>query len=77
MQLIEKTKELSTLAKELDCSLSQLSLAWCLKNPHVSSVITGATKTEQLLENLGAIEVKTKLTPDVMQKINSISRLRT
>lgn len=74
MLLIEKTKRLETLAKELGCALSQLSLAWCLKNPHVSSVITGATKTEQLLENLGAIAVKSKLTPDVLQRIDDIIR---
>jgi len=72
MQLIEKTKKLTTLAKELDCALSQLAIAWCLKNPQVTSVITGATKVEQLLENLGAIKVKSKLTNDVMKKINGI-----
>lgn len=73
MQLIEKAKQLDLIAKELDCKLSQLAIAWCLKNPHVSSVITGATKIEQLLENIGAIEVKAKLTPDVMAKINQIA----
>lgn len=72
MQLIEKTKQLSALAKELDCTLSQLAIAWCLVNPNVSSVITGATKKEQLLENVGAIDVKSKLTPDVMKAINKI-----
>lgn len=72
MQLLEKAKKLELLAKELDCTLAQLSLAWCLKNPHVSSVITGATKIEQLMDNLGAIDVKAKLTTDVMKKINSI-----
>lgn len=72
MQMVEKTKKLSELAKELECTLSQLSIAWCLKNPNVSSVITGATKTEQLVENLGAIDVKGKLTTDVMKKIDHI-----
>lgn len=72
MQLIEKTKKLEIIANELACTLSQLSIAWCLKNPNVSSVITGATKMEQLLDNLGAIEVKSRLTPDVMKKIDSI-----
>lgn len=73
MQLIEKTKKLNDIAKELACTLSQLSIAWCLKNPNVSSVITGATKVEQLLENLGAMDVKAKLTSDLMNKINSIA----
>jgi aryl-alcohol dehydrogenase-like predicted oxidoreductase len=72
MQLIEKTKQLTTLAESLGCALSQLAIAWCLKNPYVSSVITGATKKEQLMENLGALTVKPKLTPDVMKKINAI-----
>ncbi|OGT38085.1 MAG: alcohol dehydrogenase [Gammaproteobacteria bacterium RIFCSPHIGHO2_12_FULL_38_14] len=72
MQLIEKTKTLSQVAKDLNCTLSQLAIAWCLKNTHVSSVITGATKVEQLIENLGAIEVKAKLTNDVLNQINSI-----
>lgn len=72
MALIEKTKKLEVLAKELGCTLAQLAIAWCLKNPHVSSVITGATKVDQLMENLGALEVKAKLTPDVMAKINKI-----
>lgn len=75
MLLIEKTKKLGELAKNLGCTLSQLAIAWCLKNPNVSSVITGATKIEQLEENLGAINVKTKLTSDVMKNINHIMLL--
>lgn len=72
MQLIEKTKQLSTLSDSLDCTLAQLAIAWCLKNPSVSSVITGATQKEQLMENLGASSVKKKLTPEVMKKIADI-----
>lgn len=72
MQLIDKTKKLSALAQELGCQLSQLAIAWCLKNPHVSSVITGATKSEQLRENLGALEVKAKLNSTIMKKIDSL-----
>jgi voltage-dependent potassium channel beta subunit len=70
--LVEKTKNLEVIANELGCSLSQLAIAWCLKNKNVSSVITGATKIEQLLDNLGAVAVKDQLTPDVMKKINSL-----
>jgi voltage-dependent potassium channel beta subunit len=73
-ELIEKVKALSKLAKELDCTTSQLGIAWCLKNAYVSSVITGATRTEQLLENLGAIDVKTKLTNEVMKEIDKITK---
>jgi voltage-dependent potassium channel beta subunit len=72
MQLIQTTKQLATIANDLGCTLSQLAIAWCLHNPHVSSVITGATKLEQLAENLGAIAVKPKLTPDIMKKINGM-----
>lgn len=72
MQLIEKTKQLDQLAHELGCTLAQLSIAWCLQNPHVSSVITGATRVEQLKENLGASEVKCKLTSEVLMRINEI-----
>ncbi len=72
MQLVTKTKLLSHLAAELKCTLAQLAIAWCLKNPHVSSVITGATKQEQLLENLGSIEVKSQLTPEIMKKIDEL-----
>lgn len=72
MQLIEKTKQLDIIAKNLECTLSQLALAWCLKNPHVSTVITGATKPEQLVENVKAVKVKNKLTPDIMKKIDEI-----
>lgn len=74
MQLLEKTRQLNTLAQDLECSLSQLAIAWCLHNPNVSSVITGATKIDQLMENLGAIEVKSKLTPEVLKKIDTIVR---
>lgn len=74
MQLIEKTKQLNVIAKDLDCTLSQLAIAWCLKNPNVSSVITGATKIDQLQENLRAIDVKSRLTPDIMKTINQITR---
>src|SRR5207247_717186 len=51
-ELVEKVKKISKIAEELGCTTSQLAIAWCLKNPHVSSVITGATRVEQLLENL-------------------------
>lgn len=71
-ELVAKVKEIAKIADTLSCTTSQLAIAWCLKNPHVSSVITGATKKEQLLENLEAIEVKSLLTPELMKKIETI-----
>jgi aryl-alcohol dehydrogenase-like predicted oxidoreductase len=66
----EKVRALQQLAKELDCSLAQLAIAWCAKNPHVSSVITGASRVEQVHENLAALDVLPKLTDDVLARID-------
>jgi voltage-dependent potassium channel beta subunit len=64
--------QLETVANELGCTLAQLALAWCLRNPRVSSVITGATRVEQVRENMSALDVVDKLTPDVLTRIGSI-----
>lgn len=69
---INKLRKLVALAKELNVSLASLAIAWCIKNPHVSTAILGATKKEQLLENMQALEVEKKLTPEVMQSIEQI-----
>jgi voltage-dependent potassium channel beta subunit len=69
-----KVKALAGIAEELDCTLSQLSLAWCAKNPHVSTVITGASRVEQVQENMGALDVLPKLTDDVMARIKQAAR---
>jgi aryl-alcohol dehydrogenase-like predicted oxidoreductase len=71
-QRIIKTEALRPIAAELDCSLSQLALAWCLKNPNVSSVITGASRPEQVLENMQALEVVPRLTPELMERVETI-----
>ncbi len=71
-QNIEKVKKLQAIAKELDCTVAQLALAWCLKNPNVSSVITGATRPEQVVENMKAPEVVPKLSSEVMEKIEGV-----
>ena len=71
---IEKVKLLAPIADDLGCSLAQLALAWCLKNPHVSTVITGASKPQQVVENMKALEVVDKLTPEVMGLIEDILR---
>jgi aryl-alcohol dehydrogenase-like predicted oxidoreductase len=69
---IEKVKALEPIAKELGCTLSQLALAWCLKNPFVSTVITGASRVEQVHENMQAADVVHKITPEVLAGIDGI-----
>jgi voltage-dependent potassium channel beta subunit len=69
---IEKVKKLSVLAKDLDTNLPRLALAWCIKNKNVSTVITGASKVEQLKDNLEALNVTEKLNDEVMEKIEII-----
>lgn len=64
--------ELESVARDLSCTLAQLSIAWCLVNRNVSSVITGATRVEQVRENMKAREIVPKLTPDVLGRINAI-----
>jgi voltage-dependent potassium channel beta subunit len=70
----EKVKLLATMADELGCTLSQLALAWCVSNPHVSTVITGASRPEQVRENMGALDVLAKLDPETKGRIESIAR---
>jgi voltage-dependent potassium channel beta subunit len=67
-----RVKNLNTLAAEMGVSLARLSVAWCLKNPDVSTVILGASKPEQLIETLTAPEVVPLLTQEVMARIESI-----
>jgi voltage-dependent potassium channel beta subunit len=69
---ISRADEVCNLAGELDVSAAQLAIAWCLKNPRVSTVILGATSSDQLVENLAALEKVELLTDDVMQRIESI-----
>jgi aryl-alcohol dehydrogenase-like predicted oxidoreductase len=69
---IKKVAELVLLAEELGTTAAKLAIAWCLKNSNVSTVITGATKLEQLKQNLESLEVVGKLTDDVMNLIESI-----
>ena len=69
---LAKVRALEPIAKELGCTLSQLSIAWILKNPYVSTVITGASRVEQVDENLKAGEVAPRITPEIMQRIDDI-----
>ncbi len=70
---LEAVRQLGKVADELGVPMSQMALAWCLKNPQVSTVITGASKVEQVKENMEAIKVVPQLTDDVMKKIDSIT----
>lgn len=69
---LEQVRKLQAVADGLGVSLTHFALAWCLKNPNVSTVITGASKLEQLQNNLKAIEVVDRLTPDVLEKVDQI-----
>lgn len=71
-QNIGKVRRLQPIADQLGCNLAQLALAWCLKNPNVSSVITGASHPEQVMENMKALEVAGQLGDPVMEHIEEI-----
>jgi voltage-dependent potassium channel beta subunit len=71
-QQLAAVRELATVAQDLGTTMPKLAIAWCLKNPNVSTVITGASRPEQVVENMQAIEVVPQLTPDVMAKIDAI-----
>jgi aryl-alcohol dehydrogenase-like predicted oxidoreductase len=72
VQNIAKVGKLMDIADELGASMAQLALAWTLKNPHISTTITGASKPQQIVENMKAIEFVDQLTNDVMEKIEEI-----
>jgi voltage-dependent potassium channel beta subunit len=67
---IGKVRKLVPICSDLGISMAQMALAWCLKNPHVSTVITGASRVEQVQENMKALEVVDKLVPEVMAHID-------
>jgi aryl-alcohol dehydrogenase-like predicted oxidoreductase len=69
---LEHVEKLKPIAEELGASLAQLSLAWVLKNSNVSSVITGASRPEQIQENLQAIALADRLTPEILRKIDQL-----
>jgi aryl-alcohol dehydrogenase-like predicted oxidoreductase len=66
----DKVRRLGAVADDLDCSLAQLAIAWCIRNPHVSTVITGASRVEQVHENLGALEVLERLDDATVDRID-------
>jgi voltage-dependent potassium channel beta subunit len=69
---VAKVKQLQPIASDLGCTLAQLGLAWCLTNPNVSSVITGASRAEQVTENMKALDIAPKLTPEILERIEGV-----
>jgi voltage-dependent potassium channel beta subunit len=69
---LDKVRRLTPVADELGCSMAQLAIAWCLKNPNVSTVITGASRASQVTENMKSLEVLEKLDQEVMERIEGI-----
>lgn len=69
---LEKVLKLGKIADDLGVPLAQMALAWVLKNPNASTVITGASKLEQVKENLKAVNVVDQLTPDIMESIRVV-----
>jgi voltage-dependent potassium channel beta subunit len=71
-ELNSRVGELATVAEDLGCTLAQLAIAWCAANPDVSTVLTGASRVEQVQENLGAVNVLGRLDTDVLARIDAI-----
>ena len=70
--ILDRVRRISALAGEMDMTPAQLALAWCLKNPRVSTVITGASRPEQVAENVAAVDCVARLTDAVMQRIETL-----
>jgi voltage-dependent potassium channel beta subunit len=69
--MLARVENLRPIAEELGCSMAQMALAWCVKNPHVSTVITGASRPSQVVENFAAMDVVERLDADVMARIDA------
>jgi aryl-alcohol dehydrogenase-like predicted oxidoreductase len=69
---LAKVAALEPIAKELGGTVAQLALAWCLKNPFVSTVITGASRVEQVHENMKSAEIAQQITPEIMERIDVV-----
>ena len=68
-----KVAQFKAVADDIDATLTQLALAWCVKNPHVSTVITGASTPEQVAENMSALDIVDRMTPEIMDRLDVIS----
>jgi voltage-dependent potassium channel beta subunit len=72
----QQVRDLKSVADRMGCSLAQLALAWCAANPNVSTVITGASRPEQVVENMGALDVLPQLTPAALSEIDALTKRR-
>ena len=70
-EAVERVERLRPIAERIDCTMAQLALAWCTLNPHVSTVITGASKVSQVEQNFGALDVIPLLTPEVKEEMEA------
>ncbi len=70
--LVKKIEQIQTIANSIETTPASLAIAWCLKNPNVSTVITGASKVSQVKENMKAGEIVKKLSPTIMTKLEKI-----
>jgi voltage-dependent potassium channel beta subunit len=70
----DTVRRLKVLADELGCTMSQFSIAWCMANPNVSTVITGASRVDQVEENLGALKVLDAFDPDMLDRVDAVVR---
>ena len=68
---VQRVERIRPIADDLGCTMAQLAIAWCAANPRVSTVITGASKVSQVVDNFGALAVLEALTPDVIERINA------
>ncbi|HXZ99640.1 MAG TPA: aldo/keto reductase [Candidatus Binatia bacterium] len=66
-------RQLAEVARDLEVSLAQLAIAWCTLNPHVTTVITGASRPQQVVENMGALDVLKRITPEVAERLAAIN----
>ena len=73
---LAKVAALEPIAHELGCTMAQLAIAWCLKNEFVSTVITGASRVEQVRENMNAADLASQLTPEIMERIDIIFEIQ-
>ncbi len=69
---VRKAIELEGVARELGVPLAQMAIAWCLNNPHVSTVILGASNARQLAQNLASLDQVPRMTDDVLEKIEAV-----
>ena len=68
---VDRAERIRPIAEELGCTMAQLAIAWCAANPRVTTVITGASKASQVVDNFGALQVLEALTPEIVERINA------